>query len=173
MPKIWPVTALGFPGLFVDLGIQAVPAGPQFWLHDTIIPVSLVNSQITLSAEAVPVLYTRANVFDGQIAGGEAAGVVIADTGQLAAGDFDVKIMSTFASLTNATEIQLQHRDAANAANIYLLTLQVGGSASPAAPAEYNFAMTFLENERLRGINIATLGANDRGSVTIFIRRRT
>lgn len=170
MPKIWPVTALGFPGLFTDLGIQAVPAGPQFWLGDTILPVSLVNSQITLAAEAVPVLYNRAEIFDGQ-ATAPAVGTVIADTGALTAGDYDVLLWITQAITAAQNQMNFEHRDAANAANIWL-HLPIIGDGTTSQLLNAAFSVTLLADERLRVVAGNTMAAGEKASATIFAKRR-
>jgi hypothetical protein len=101
---------------------------------------------------------------DGQaaIVGGAAAsvaapgaGAAIVDTGQLAAGTYRVEIVAAFAdTLAAGKALLVQHRNAANGANIWELP----------APAGQPLAFTIerlvvADNERVRVINGAVAGA--------------
>jgi len=171
MPKIWPITAVGFPELFVALGIQAVPAGPNWWLSDTVVPISIVDTQVTLAAEAVPVLYNRTDIVNAEVIA-PAAGAVIVDSGALAAGDFDVKIWTMAESGTARAGLAIEHRNAANTGNIWAGTV-LAFNGSQGQHAEMDFAVTLLANERFRVIARAAFGANQVTSATIFAKRRS
>jgi len=171
MPKIWPVTAIGFPDLFVRLGIQAVPAGPQFWLSDTILPISIVDSQITLAAEAVKVLYSRSQMFSGR-ATAPTSSTVIVDSGALAAGDYDLQVWATGMSNTGGVSLRMEHRDAANGASIFDYDM-LNWLATQAQHAEYDLALTLLANERVRVIAVGNFAAGEEVAAAVLIKRRS
>lgn len=86
-----------------------------------------------------------------------AANVVIADTGQLTAGDYDFDVHMGIADSTAAVGkcLILEHRNAANAATLFNLAL-----ISQQASQVYRIRRyTIATNERLRVINGAVAGA--------------
>jgi len=172
MPKIWPILSQAFTGLFTTLGIQAQPSGTQWFLSDTLIPVSIVDSQITLIAEAVPRLYQQADIFDG-ISVAPTAGTVVVDTGQLAAGNYDCQLRLSVFSSVDGSIAELRHRNAANSANIWGHECWITSSAVKSGINNFDFSLRIEANERLQvlvsGVNFA---AAERISAVLFVKAR-
>lgn len=156
MPEIYPVTTNLFPGLLERLAVRLTrPVAPLWYLSDTIMPVSLVDSQITLSA----IVETTAQQFATE---GEqtapAAGTVLSDTGQLPAGTFNFVAFGTFLDTINDNGISIGHRDPTNATNNWLFTYR-GASANDPTQFRYDWTETVVANERIRLTTAATGGA--------------
>jgi len=162
MPKLWPVLSQAFTAVFTRLGIQAVPAGPQWFLSDTIVPVSLVDSDITLQATVTTPIQIRSSAGRQAVPG---AGTVLADTGPLAAGSYRLVIFTSIID-GNFNEFQLQHRDAGNAANIVEDTVQ--HVANDGLTFKYEMTQTLALNERFRVLNLSAAAAGSRLQATIY-----
>jgi len=164
MPKLWPVLSQAFTAVFTRLGIQAVPAGPQWFLSDTIVPVSLVDSDITL--DAVVGVRAQTPVSAGvQVA--QAAGTILADTGALAAGTFQFRLLLSVVDGVNDNELQVQHRDAANAANVSEHEI-MHTAAVASQNFTYDLTLTLLANERFRVVQRGAAGAGSRYQASIY-----
>ncbi len=165
MPKLWPVLSQAFTGIFTRLGIQAVPAGPQWWLSDTIVPVALLDSDITLQANVIERVETVVTL--GAITN-PAAGSILASTGALAAGNFKFRVFYSVADGTTGNAALVQHRDAADAANVFQLHIE---SDPTTVPTNYvlDFTIAMAANERLRVLS-RVLGTG-RYQATIFQTR--
>lgn len=152
MPKIWPVLSQAFTGLFVRLGIQAVPSGQQWFLSDTIIPVAMVDTDVTLVSVSVPT--TKTFVTEGEFTN-SADGILLADTGALAAGVYEVQTL-VGCSESNTCGARLQHRDAANAATLWqgLYILRQNGGAI----VDSTVVKAIVANERFRLIQFGAIG---------------
>jgi hypothetical protein len=156
MASLSRITGTFFVNLINRLAVRPPP--PQgFELSSIVQPVSIVDSDIQLSA----ILSTLS--MDLPATGGEitspAALSVLADTGQLAAGTYNIlAILGTDFLAGGATSFRLQRRDAANAVNVWtqLMILQTSGAAF----FVFSGTMRFLLNERLRIQNNATTATN-------------
>ena len=136
-------------------------------------PVFIVGSR-GLSINNEPPVYQSAEIFDG-LALAPLANVVIADSGPLPAGDYDIWASIAFGGIATAGssgQVVLQHRNAANAATLatllQLATATVSTTGFGALPQTgYRLAL----NERIR---VITLTQTTSGAVTasIGVRRR-
>jgi len=165
MPKLWPVLSQGFTAVFTRLGIQAVPAGPQWWLSDTIVPMSLVDSDVTLQANVIERAEAPVS------AGAQTAPVinfVLADTGALAAGNFKFRVLISLRDDVTVNQIGVQHRNAANAANIFEHQIIHGGNAAGAINFIFEMTLAMAANERLRVLNLIAGGGGQVYQATIF-----
>lgn len=154
MPEIYPVTANLFPGLLERLGVRLTqPRAPLWYLADTIMPVSLVDSQITLQA----IVETTAQQFATE---GEktapAGGTILASTGQLVAGTFNFTVYGTFIDTVTDNGMTIGHRDPTDVSNNWLFTYR-GASGNDPTSFRYDWTETVLENERIR-VTTAVLG---------------
>jgi len=166
MPKLWPVLSQGFTGIFTRLGIQAVPAGPQWFLSDTIIPISLVDSDITLTANVVEQAEV---VVSAGVQVAPAAAFIFADTGQLAAGTFLFRVLMSVIDAANVRQVVIEHRNAANAANLNAQEFMIPGVGTTPLQFLYEQTIVLAANERLRAIlGGGAGGAASRYQVTIF-----
>jgi len=170
MPKIWPILSQGFTNLLVRFGIQAVPSGSQWFLQDTVVPVAVVDSEVSLN-EALSTLYNRNQVFNF-FGAAVADAVVLSDSGALPAGDYDVTVIVSNNSQTANGGIDLQHRDAANAATIWAVLLLATNGLSTGSTVIFTFAITLLTNERIRTIKQATDAAGNDTTSLLMIKAR-
>jgi len=149
MPKIWPILAQGFTNVFTRLGIQAVPAGQQWFLSDTLIPVSLVDTDVTLAATITP----AAQIFSSEgrkVA--PVAGLLLATTGALIAGLYQFVVHVSCFETGGNTQFAIQHRDAADAANIFQGEIMFSGAVMGGVNETVTWTKQLALNERLRVI---------------------
>ncbi len=116
---------LDFPVLVADLIDQLSLTGAVGVMEfsDVVTPVFLIGSRgITFGSELPD--FASSEVFFGSVVSA-AANTVIADTGQLAAGTYDITaFMTKSASSTLSTPALLQHRNAADNATLATLASQ-------------------------------------------------
>ncbi len=160
MPKIWPILSQGFTNVFTRLGIQAVPRGQQWFLSDTLIPVSLVDSDIVLQSVTTPANELIASV--GELAA-PLANVDLANTGPLAAGNYHFRIFCGCTDNVNDNKFDIVHRNAADTLNLVdIKTYHALGAPSVNFWTEFTRAIAFNEFVRVR-----TNGAGGAGSTYI------
>lgn len=157
------ISATFFTGLLTRLGVKPPP--PEgFDLLNTVQPVSIVDSDITLPmvATTIPIDLVFTN---GEIAS-PGANAVLADTGVLVAGNYNALVMvAGDQAAAWGMDFRLQRRDAANAASIWSQLFQLTNN-SPAFVV-LSFTFTARVNERLRVItaNAATVGTTCQASI--------
>lgn len=166
-----------FPQLIADVIDQLNVRGPLgvLDLSDEVRPVFIIGSRTgSLQVTSNPVDFTSANVFAGS-AIAPAANTVVADTGQLPAGTYDVLAhLSISGIIAGSGVITVQHRNAANAATLATILSQMmqGG-----VEVHVNLSLPLLgyqiaTDERIRLI-AATSGFTLGGmSGSIWARRR-
>jgi hypothetical protein len=99
-----------------------------------------------------------------------AAGTVIADTGALNAGDYELRALACASALEGLdNDIELQHRDAANAVTIKSLVLPIAPNMPPAVVEVGRF--TLAAGERIRLVNVLAGSAGCDYSASIWRRR--
>lgn len=147
------ITSTFFTNLINRLGIRPAFAN-GFMLSDTVLPVSLVDSDITLTSIVTP------TILDTPATGGQLAApvinTVIADTGALAAGNYSAYIVIAQDKSVSQNDYALQRRDSANAANVWTQLFSTRDAAQ--SVVVLTFAFTVLASERLR-IIMNTAGA--------------
>ena len=167
MPNVYPVTEIFGSGLLKDLGILSIPARPTWYLSDTIVPISIVNSQEPLIARFTEI--TEANASAGVVAGAKAAGEVLADTGQLPHGIYRFRVYTSFSDPTNANRIGIQYRDAANAVN--LQQHRWYHRTSLLITQEYmEFTISVAVNERVRVQAVDATSASFEATANIYFK---
>jgi len=144
--------------------------GPMGRLNvsDTIIPVvnmAEINPQRVLTQTPN---FTVGEQFGGGIFTAPIANQVLADTGQLAAGTFDLIVIMGNTDNNQNAAFKIEHRDAADAVTL-------GTWAMPSAQGNFSqiYASDFLLNERLRILISAGAGAGELWSAAIFAKIRT
>jgi hypothetical protein len=156
MPFLARITNTFFVDLINRLGVRPPP--PEgFELSNVVQPVSIVDSSVAITVSASPVLY-NAPVSAGSLAA-PAINTVLADTGNLAAGAHNYKVIISVHEEVTLDTIALQHRDAADAANIWEQQIFLDPSFQHASYFEIEGADTFQLNESLRVILITASGA--------------
>jgi len=166
------VVQLDFPQLTSDLINELSLVGTIGLLNflPEVRPTFIIGSR-GLTAVVNDITYEPAEIFDGTILTPVGANEIVADTGALAAGDFDVKIWASLAvdaASGNTETILIQHRNAANNANLseWRSEANIGGQSD----ISIDIALLIALNERLRIVNRITF--TGRISGTIAAKRR-
>jgi hypothetical protein len=165
MPSLSPITSNFFINLINRLGVRPPP--PQaFELSNVVQPVSIVDSDVVLTAQATTqILGTPFTA--GELAA-PVAGTILADTGALVipANYAFFMMVSHMTAAGAGTDFTIQRRDAANAANIWsqLVTILQGGS-------DYfvqQIVATIAANERLRLVVKSNAVGTVQGSIWVL-----
>lgn len=143
---------LDFPQLIADLIAQLQLQGPIGLLdfNDSVQPTVLVAIRDGVSFTLASPAFTSAGIFS-DIAVAPVIGTVFADTGPLPAGTYDVKAGWSMSNDQNSTNFELQHRNAANAANLATWPHQLQGNViftQMSFPISFGYELG--ANERLR-----------------------
>ena len=137
-------------------------------------PIYIVGTRAGgLVATVVPPTFGSADIFSG-FATGPAANTVIVDTGQLPAGNYDVIAMAALGSDSSAGEFRLEHRNAANAANLatWPITRRTGAADGTSLNGMFPLSMryTLAADERLRFFTTFISGASGVYTATIMAK---
>ena len=170
---------LDFPDLAADiireLRIQGTVGLPDF--NDSVQPVYIVSSRGgALDVTAEPNIFASAEIFSDETVTPAVNGV-LADTGQLAAGVFDVKVVMSWAAFTGPGAVtgrfEFQHRNAANAANLSEVPIAwiTDTGFRDTQFVSWTFATVVATNERFRIQNFTGI-ASARVGTTIMAARR-
>lgn len=172
-PAVLPIGNQGFPDLLNRLGIQPPLVAPFWYLSNVIQPVSLVDQEVDITTIASPVLFGGLPSSAGFI-NNPAANAILADTGQLPAGNYDLKVwVSLYSDTTGNGAMVLERRDAANAANIWSAEIMAcAAGASSFQNIERTLSVPLQENERFRIRNVVALAGTATVQATIFQERR-
>lgn len=155
--------------LILDYITALTAQGPLGRLNmgDMIVPVAIVSAvrpiEIGLPA------YRPEEIFRLTVTG-PASEAVLADTGQLTAGTYDVYV-SIATEDTSQRKVELQQRNAANDANRYLVGMIIGGTST--TQHQLRFAAVVAEDERLRFQTAEGFAGAAVVYSTIFAKRRT
>jgi hypothetical protein len=152
MPDLARITATFFVSVINRLGIRP-PFANGFEMSNVVQPVSIVDSDITLSAiSTAQTIDTPAT--QGQVAS-PVGGTLLADTGQLLNGTYSVFIQIGKA-VNNSADFLIQRRNAANAANIW----EMMGSLEISGPGNLTYSLSCILqlNERIRVIEFNNAG---------------
>lgn len=151
------ITGTFFTSLLNRLGVRPPP--PEgFLLSNVVLPVSVVDADISLPVSQTSILLDVNNVFTQGDVAAPAAGALLADTGAQNAGNYNATI--TFGNDNNAANyptVRIQRRDAANAVTIWDILLNTGAGSSM---APFNLRLVLAQGERLRIIQGPTAGTN-------------
>lgn len=164
MPQVFGINSFLFQDLLRDFQVIAPPRSPVWYLSDTVIPVSLVNSQIVLDAnisETAMQFATEGPKFQ------PLANVLLADTGQLPVGRYLFRIYANWSDPT-FNSVNIQHRDPTDATNNWDYEMVVGPTKTERF--EQSWTETLLADERIRLIVRVNAGANSRYSGIIWRR---
>ena len=146
------------PEVLVDLTRLLQIRGPLGVLNvlDTIVPVVSLGNVVTPTITVLQPAFRSTDVFSNGIQINQAAGTVLADTGQLPAGVYDLLIQMAGDNNEANQRIAFEHRNAANSANLatwdYLLHMNVDDTKSW---GPFPLAYELENNERIRLVQIA------------------
>jgi hypothetical protein len=146
-----------FPGLLSRLGISRFG---KWFLSDTVLPVALVDaSAVTLNSLSVSQLLGAPSTAGELVA--PAINTRLADTGQLAAGNWNLRILL---SSDEGNGFKLRRRNAADAADIWShrLFLNQPGAAAAGTVLDLTLRVSVAANERfvIENSSIAGTGAH-------------
>jgi len=150
------ITATFFTSLLTRLGVRP-PFAEGYLLSNVVQPVTLVDSDIVIPTSITPIATSTPNSTGEQAA--VAANTVLADSGALAAGTYFVRAwIANIATAANRS-LSIQHRDSANAANIWEQRFYI--SATGVRTHQFELRETLNLNERIRVITISNMGAGE------------
>lgn len=141
---------------------------------DVIIPTISVGQLSPLEVTLFTAVFRSTDIFSNGSILGPAGGTVLADTGPLPAGTYDVLLFGSTTDINGSNVgIAFEHRNAANAANlaVFLQLLQSQTVLANVMP-RISFAYELAANERMRMVNNSNSDAADRYVATIFARIR-
>lgn len=140
-----------FTNLINRLGLRP-PFSDGFEMSNTVLPVSIVDQDFPLTAVSTPPIFGAPFSAGRQVA--PAINTVLADTTGLAAGNWAFLVMLTGGDAAAATfiEVGIQHRNAANGANIWEQTVLLFGAGgnNPLNLLTVAFSKSMVASERLR-----------------------
>lgn len=146
-----------FPRLILRL--LGIYRGERFTLGTEIQPVSLVDADISIPATVSPVILGTPATAGDLVA--PVANFVLADTGELTAGDWNFTVQL---GTNDANNYEIQRRNSTNTANVWAMRLRVDiGSGPVLLPLK----ATMLTNERLRVqiMSVGTAGTVHRANI--------
>lgn len=163
------------PELTVDLTRLLQIRGPLGILNvlDTIVPVVNMGDVVSSTVNVQQPRYRTSDIFSNGWTTNAVAGTVLADTGALAEGIYDVILQAS--SYTNVTEqrVEVQFRNAANTANLASWDHGLSMIAQGNTPTlGYTVALDFAANERLRIIQVVAGVVTQGLAAIIFARLR-
>lgn len=145
MPQIARITSTFFTNLINRLGIRP-PFNEGFEVSNVVQPVSLVDSDITLSA--VTSTQTLGTAQTNGPLSAPAANAVMADSQAQTAGTYSLFIMASTRDGVGVGDFYIQRRDSANAANIWEQRFYT--SNSQGARETFSMRVTLGDQERIR-----------------------
>jgi len=165
MPQLARITATFFTTLINRLGIRP-PFDQGFEVSNVVQPVSIVDSDIAIPTVVTPPIFGTPFSNGDQVA--PAVNTVLADTGALVAGNWVFTyVVSFYDAGATVTRVAIQHRDAANAANIWEQN-NYTSSANGRCFEVWTLAKTVAAGERMRIINLVAGAAGTRYQGQIF-----
>lgn len=158
------------PELEADLVRALSIVGPLGVLRvaDIVIPVISMGNVVQQTVEVRSPVFRSSDVFSIGLQTAAPANTIHADTGALAAGEYDIHLYTAPAD-TEAHVWQVEHRNATNTANLAIWEwINTTGGQGLIQTLGYTFAL----NERLRIQNTTVFGVGVSSVSTIFARRR-
>lgn len=141
---------------------------------DIVLPIVSLGDVVQPTVEVRQAAFRSTDIFGGAGVVAPAVNTILADTGPLPAGVYDVALYaSSNDSGSAAARTRVEHRDAANAANLAQWDLQTASQDQTAIWSPWiTFGYELALNERLRMLNVLVGQANKVHIATIFARLR-
>jgi len=163
------------PERTVDLTRLLQIRGPLGVLNvlDTIVPVVNMGDVVARTVRVDQPVFSSSTIFSAGILTAVAINTVHADTGAQPEGDYDILLMG-WAQASVAQNWTIEHRNAANTANLAQWSVTTGDNAVGQPPIfVQKFAYSLSINERLRILNVGgAFPAGNTSHAVIFARRR-
>jgi len=162
MPSLSQITNNFFVSLINRLGVRPPPP-ESFVLSNVVQPVSIVDSDIS-----IPAVLTTQRLdapFSAGVLVAPVANTLMADTGALPAGDYQLLIWVGIGNVAGSGDFFIQRRDAANAANIWqqLCFMNTNGPGYQLTP----LVVTLAANERIRVFTRLNWSATGHASIWV------
>lgn len=147
MPTLARITNTFFVNLINRLGVRPPPPA-GFELISTVQPVSLVDSDIVLSAVTTSMTLDSANSTGEQVT--PAAATVLADTGALNAGNYQIFVQASAYDPAAANILQIARRNSTNTADLWVMNVPCLITAALAnGRIELSARIVLSQNERV------------------------
>lgn len=164
MPELARITATFFTSLLTRLGVRP-PFAEGYILSNVVQPVTIVDSDISIPAAVSLPTIDSSNTAGDQTA--PAVDTILADTGALAAGDYNMVLTCGIVNSTSALRgITLARRNAANSADIWTARLMAN---STAAFVPISFRVRLQLSERIVCRTGILFGAGEIVQANIFV----
>jgi hypothetical protein len=162
------------PELTVDLTRLLQIRGPLGVLNvlDTIVPVVNMGDVATSTVKILQPAFRSTDIFSEGVQIQQPANTLLADTGALAEGVYDVNINMTSGLLEVNQTFQVQWRNAANSANLAVWPHVIRMVDANSISISLALALDFGATERLRILQMLASGINSDAAAVIFARRR-
>ena len=159
----------------VDLTRLLQIRGPLGVLNvlDTIVPVVNMGDVVTRAIDIRQPSFRTTDIFGGGFFSGAAVDTVLADTGALAEGDYDVIISMTSRSSAAVQHFNVEIRNAANTANLAVWSQAMRTVSADAISLTLSLALELSADERVRILQRVANVAGESSTAVIFARRRT
>lgn len=160
MPNLARITATFFTDLLTRLGIRP-PFGEGFLLSNVVLPVSIVDSGVTLTAVAVPADLTT--IFNGGQSLNVTPGQRLAFTGGLSAGTYRFAAIFGNDDASLGRSWVIARRNSSDTADIWQQMINTGNQ-------QYSWTETIADNEGIEvrvGPTGGSLGATWQASVAV------
>lgn len=143
---------LDFPQLTADIiaALRLTGTLGLFDMSDVVIPTISVGNIRPTTVTLIPPAFTSAGIFSDTTTA-PVLNAILADTGPLPSGDYDVIVGFSQMNNTNTSNVEFQHRNAANAANLAAWPNVLQLNANPVSnlmPLKFGYTLAF--NERFR-----------------------
>lgn len=163
MPQIARITSTFFTSMITRLGIRP-PFGQGYEISNVVQPVSIVDADIAIPAAVTPVLTPTPN---GSEQTASAINTVFATSGALPAGTYYFRAWVAWMIPATNRIIYVQHRNAADAANIWFQSIYPGTGAGGTVQ-ELVWRESVSLNERVRIIAGSNMGAGESITANLF-----
>ncbi len=142
---------------------------------DTVVPVVNMGDVVQPTIAVRSPSFRSTDIFSNGLQTAQAAGTILADTGQLADGVFDVKLLLEARTNSAGGTIEVQHRNAANTATLAVWTHIAAAFGASGSPLQwsYDLGLQFALNERLRAVQVILAPALHDYAAVIMARLRT
>mgnify|MGYP000120314713 CR=1 FL=1 len=162
------------PERTVDLTRLLQIRGPLGVLNvlDTIVPVVNMGDVVPRSIRIQQPSFRTTDIFGGRFFSGVAADTILADTGALAEGDYDLIISMTSRSSAALQHFNVEIRNAANTVNLAVWSHSMRMVTADSIFLTLTLALVLATDERVRVLQRVANVAGEASAVVIFARRR-
>jgi len=142
-------------------------------LADIVIPTVSLGDVVQPTVEVRSPAFRTTDIFSQGVQTAQAAGTLLADTGQLAAGTYDVLMQFSQVTGNTGQGHVIEWRNAANNANLATWEFTLRTQSLDAVQFGFSYAFEFGTNERLRVLQATLNAASSDSMAVIFARLRT